>query len=84
MSMRHDAGYAAAEIAEFVRQLAVELGPPQVATVGRIELHPNLVNVVAARATLTVDLRNTDESVLAAAEHRLREFCDALAARAKA
>ena len=61
MAMRHDAGYAAAEIAAFVRRLAVELGPPQVATVGRIELHPNLVNVVAARATLTVDLRNTDD-----------------------
>ncbi len=42
-----------------------ELGPPQVATVGRIELHPNLVNVVAARATLTVDLRHTDDAVLA-------------------
>ena len=49
MSMRHDAGYAAAEIAVFARRLAAELGPPQVATVGRIELHPNLVNVVAAR-----------------------------------
>ena len=31
--------------------LAAELGRPQVGTVGRIELHPDLVNVVAARAT---------------------------------
>jgi N-carbamoyl-L-amino-acid hydrolase len=81
MSMRHDAGYAAAEIATFVRQLASDLGPPQVATVGRIELHPNLVNVVAARATLTVDLRNTDDALVDVSERRLFEFCDALAAR---
>ena len=79
MAMRHDAGYAASEIAVFARRLAGELGPPQVATVGRISLHPNLVNVVAARAIVTVDLRNTDDSVLAEAERRLVSFCDELA-----
>jgi N-carbamoyl-L-amino-acid hydrolase len=63
----------------FVRKLAAELGAPQVATVGRIVLHPNLVNVVAARATLTVDLRNTDDAVLAEAERRLLAHCDELA-----
>jgi len=81
MSMRHDAGYAAADVATFVRALAAELGAPQVATVGRIELQPNLVNVVARRATLTVDLRNTDDARLAEAEHRLVVFCDELARR---
>jgi N-carbamoyl-L-amino-acid hydrolase len=81
MTMRHDAGYAASEIAVFARALAAELGAPQVATVGRVVLHPNLVNVVAARATLTVDLRNTDEAVLARSEQRLFERCDELAAR---
>ncbi len=81
MSMRHDAGYAAAEVASFARRLAAEIGPPQVATVGRIELHPNLVNVVAARATLTVDLRNTDEELVAESERRLFEFCDELTER---
>jgi N-carbamoyl-L-amino-acid hydrolase len=81
MSMRHDAGYAAAEIASFVRALANEMGSPQVATVGRIELHPNLVNVVAARATLTVDLRNTDDALVAESERRLLQFCTELADR---
>ena len=38
---------------------------PQVGTVGALGLHPNLVNVVAASATLTVDLRNTDDAALA-------------------
>jgi beta-ureidopropionase / N-carbamoyl-L-amino-acid hydrolase len=81
MSMRHDAGYAAAEVASFARRLSAEMGPPQVATVGRIELHPNLVNVVAARATITVDLRNTDEELVGVAERRLFAFCDELAER---
>jgi N-carbamoyl-L-amino-acid hydrolase len=78
MAMRHDAGYVAAEIGVFARRLATELAAPQVATVGRVVLHPNLVNVVAARATLTVDLRNTDDGVLAEAERRLFAYCDEL------
>jgi N-carbamoyl-L-amino-acid hydrolase len=81
MALRHDAGYASAEIATFVRRVAVELGGHQVGTVGRLDLHPDLVNVVASRAVLTVDLRNTDESVLREAEARLGDFCDELAIR---
>jgi N-carbamoyl-L-amino-acid hydrolase len=81
MAMRHDPAYAAAEIATFVRRLALELGGHQVATVGRVELFPNLVNVVPAEATLTVDLRNTDEEILREAERRLRQFCIELAER---
>jgi N-carbamoyl-L-amino-acid hydrolase len=78
MALRHDAGYAAARVVTFVRELVAELGPPQVGTVGRIDLHPDLVNVVAGRATLTVDLRNTDDDVLIAAEQRLHAFLDEL------
>jgi N-carbamoyl-L-amino-acid hydrolase len=78
MDHRHDAGYVAAAIAVGVRALADELGPPMVTTVGRVELHPNLVNVVVARAVLTVDLRHTDESVLGAAEAALAALCDEL------
>jgi beta-ureidopropionase / N-carbamoyl-L-amino-acid hydrolase len=80
MRLRRDAGYAAAEVTTFVRRLAAELGGHQVGTVGRIDLHPDLVNVVAARATLTVDLRNTDEAVLAEAERRLRDHVAEVAA----
>ena len=74
MSLRKDPGFVAAACAQFARELALELGHPQVATVGRIDLHPNLVNVVAAKATFTVDLRNTDESVLQESERRFGEF----------
>src|SRR5690606_20332944 len=41
MSMRHDAGYAAARIAAFLRELALEMGGDQVATVGSMTLRPN-------------------------------------------
>jgi hypothetical protein len=46
---------------------------------GSIELHPNLVNVVPARARLTADMRNTDEALLCSAEERLAAFCDEIA-----
>ncbi len=80
MRLRHDAAYVAAAVTTFVRSLADELGSPQVATVGSIDLHPNLVNVVAASATLTVDLRNTDNETLIRAERALYRHLDELAA----
>jgi N-carbamoyl-L-amino-acid hydrolase len=79
MRLRRDAGYCAAAVATFVRALARDMGGSQVGTVGRIELHPNLVNVIAARARLTVDLRNTDEARLREAEARLADFLATLA-----
>ena len=80
MRLRHDPAYVAAQTTAFARQLATDLGGHQVGTVGRFDLHPDLVNVVPARATLTVDLRNTDEAGLAEAERRLREHVAGLAA----
>lgn len=79
MRLRHDAGYAAAAVSHFVRALTRDMGAGQVATVGKIDLHPNLINVIAARATLTVDLRNTDEALLQQAEARLAGFLETLA-----
>ncbi|MCY4279084.1 MAG: M20 family metallo-hydrolase, partial [Acidimicrobiaceae bacterium] len=71
MSMRHDAGLAAAELVTAVRRIAEEMGGTQVGTVGALRLHPDLVNVVAARAELVIDLRNTDDNDLQSAERRL-------------
>ncbi len=79
MRLRHDAGYCASAIAVYLRNLAREMGGDQVCTVGKIDLHPNLVNVIAARATLTADLRNTDEAKLQESEAGLAKFLDTLA-----
>ena len=78
MTLRRDAGWAAGAIIHFVRELANEIGGNQVSTVGRIEFFPNLINVVPNRATLTVDMRNTDENLLRGAESRLETFLEAL------
>jgi N-carbamoyl-L-amino-acid hydrolase len=80
MRMRRDPGFVAAGVVTAVRQLTEELGGDQVGTVGRLDLQPDLVNVVPATATLTVDLRNTDESVLRHAERLLASEVERLAA----
>ena len=81
MAMRRDAGFAAAAIAVKLRQIAAEMGGAQVATVGKIELTPNIINVVPGQARMTVDLRNTDEKLLCDAESRRDAFLKDLAAR---
>ncbi|PHY07757.1 MAG: Zn-dependent hydrolase [Alcaligenaceae bacterium] len=80
MRLRHDAGYCAAAISVFMRELTIEMGGAQVATMGVTQLHPNLINVIAARAVVTVDLRNTDEVLLKIAEQKVANFLVKLAA----
>lgn len=79
MSFRRDAGHAAARIVTAVRDIARAIGGDQVGTVGALTLQPSLVNVVAASAVLTVDLRNTDEAALQDAERRLADAVAAIA-----
>jgi len=80
MALRHDAGAVVAALAVALRAYVAEVGPPLVGTVGRIELTPNLVNVVPGRAVCTVDLRHTDDAALRAAEAWLADTLAALAA----
>jgi N-carbamoyl-L-amino-acid hydrolase len=80
MRMRRDAGVVAAAIAVAARAIATEMGGAQVATVGRLEVRPDLVNVVPGEATLTVDLRNTEEWSLGEAERRLAAEVERIAA----
>jgi N-carbamoyl-L-amino-acid hydrolase len=79
MRLRRDAGYAAGRLLCFVHDLAKEIGGTQVGTVGSVRFTPNLVNVIPREAIVTVDLRNTDESVLQQAERRLELFLAELA-----
>ena len=78
MRLRRDAGWAACNIADFVHQLATDMGGSQVGTVGRIGLTPNLINVIARQSVFTVDLRNTDDSRLAEAEQRFEAYAQRL------
>jgi N-carbamoyl-L-amino-acid hydrolase len=81
MHMRSDAGYVAARVTTFARELTQRYGGNQIATVGAITLAPNLVNVIANQALFTVDLRNTDGAVLQAAEAELWAFAEQAAAQ---
>ena len=74
MRMRRDAAYGAARTVCFVHDLAREIGGTQVGTVGSFKVTPNLINVIPREAIITVDLRNTDESLLQEAELRLGAF----------
>jgi N-carbamoyl-L-amino-acid hydrolase len=45
-----------------------------VATVGRFDVFPDLVNVIAQSVTFTLDLRNTDDTLLRDAEAHMATF----------
>ena len=75
MNLRRDPAYVAGMMAVYLREIAERFGGDQVCTVGKIDLHPNLINVIPARATVTLDVRNTDEDTLRDAEHLIDTFC---------
>ena len=79
MRLRHDAALVAASIATHARSVAERMGGDQVATVGVMQVEPNLVNVVARHALLTVDLRNTAEMSLREAEADMDAYVAAIA-----
>lgn len=76
--LRHDAGWAAAAIATFLRELTVASGTT-LATIGMLRIEPNVINVIPRKAVFTVDLRDPDELRLQDAEKRLAEFLDKVA-----
>ncbi len=72
MHLRRDPTVPLAAIVLEARRVANEM--MGVATVGRIELFPDLVNVVAQSVTFTLDVRNTDEEALQRMEDHMAVF----------
>ncbi|MGN7388847.1 allantoate deiminase [Sporosarcina sp. SAFN-015] len=64
MGYRKDALYAASQMINNVINRAKEYGDPLVATVGKIEVKPNTVNVVPGEALFTFDVRHTEKEAL--------------------
>jgi N-carbamoyl-L-amino-acid hydrolase len=79
IELRQDAGFVAGCIVQLARRLSIEI-EGQRATVGTLRLSPDLVNVVAEKARLTVDLRNPDPGRLDEAEARLNQGIEEIAA----
>jgi N-carbamoyl-L-amino-acid hydrolase len=80
MRLRRDPMFVAAQVVSEARSIARRMGGTQVATTGRLRVYPDLVNVVPATVTFTVDLRNTDEVRLQQAEQALFSFARSMAA----
>ena len=76
--LRHDAGWVAAAVSTFLRELAVTTGTT-LATIGMLRIEPNVINVIPRKAVFTVDLRDPDEQRLQDAERRLAGFLDEVA-----
>jgi N-carbamoyl-L-amino-acid hydrolase len=70
MGLRKDAGYAAALLNVRLHEMAASLkyGKEMRVTMGRVDPHPNRVNIVPGSVTCTVDLRNPEDEAMAAAE----------------
>lgn len=64
MKWRKDAGAAAAAMIMWLEKLAIDVGEPMVATVGRISLSPNIPNVIAGEAVISLDIRHPNLEVL--------------------
>jgi N-carbamoyl-L-amino-acid hydrolase len=80
LAMRHDAGWAAAEVITQVRRMAYESGST-LATVGAIQFCPNAINVIPQTAVLTLDMRDPDDQKLTAAEAHVVALLQTIAAQ---
>jgi N-carbamoyl-L-amino-acid hydrolase len=80
MRIRHDALVAAAEVVTGVRRIAREIGGDLVTTVGNLTVHPNIVNAIPGRVTMSIDMRDPKSETLDRAQPMLdavvREACE--------
>ncbi|MGO4694165.1 allantoate deiminase [Paenibacillus sp. 2TAB26] len=64
MHMRRDALEGVSAMIGALRQEAMRLGSPLVATAGRLQVFPNVPNVVPGKVVFTVDARHANEQAL--------------------
>jgi len=81
MRVRHDALVAAAEVVAGVRAISRKIRGNFVATVGRLDVTPNIPNAIPGRVGLSVDLRDPQEANLDRALPMLDQVVRAAAKR---
>ena len=79
MPRRADAFVACARLAVEAQEIALALAPTAVATVGRVEVEPNSINVIPGVVRMTVDLRHHDDAVLQDMETSLHAAIEQIA-----
>ena len=75
MDLRLDALAGAAAMVQAIESIAKSLGKPAVATVGKLAVEPDQINVVPGKVVFTVDLRHSDLGGRRALEERIRSLC---------
>src|SRR2546422_4723610 len=79
MDLRLDALAGAAAMVQVVESIAKSLGRPAVATVGKLEVEPDQINVVPGKVVFIADLRHPDLAGRRALEERVRSLCGTIA-----
>jgi allantoate deiminase len=79
MDLRHDALAGAAAMIQAVESIARSLGKPAVATVGRLRVEPDQINVVPGRVCFTIDVRHADPGGRRRLEERIASLCATIA-----
>jgi allantoate deiminase len=75
MDLRLDALAGAAAMVQAIESIAQSLGKPAVATVGKLSVEPDQINVVPGKVVFTIDLRHSDLGGRRALEERIRSLC---------
>lgn len=74
MTMRNDALVASSELFLEIEKIAKSINPTTVATVGTIDLKPNMPNVIPGKVKFTIDIRDIDNDSIKKAEDLIKEF----------
>lgn len=83
MDYRRDALAAAAECVVALEKLPRELSPQTVCTVGRLNVSPNALNVIADEVAFYVDFRSPDNAVLERGTSQIHTLIESICSRRK-
>ena len=75
MDQRKDAFQAAARMAVAIDQLAFDITPKSVITVGAVNVSPNSRNTISGSTIFSIDSRCPDDNVLSNLESLMRQIC---------
>ena len=80
---RKDAGFAAAQVMQYVGEYCRKTHNHVLATVGSVAFEPNTINIVPEKAEFTLDLRSTEGDALIMAQKEIDSFIKGLAKTSK-
>lgn len=64
MKYRKDALVAGAKLIDFINQEALKIPEPFVATVGKLEVFPNMTNVISGKVEFILELRDMNKGIM--------------------